>query len=128
MSERKDRRGAKPGEHRQQPHIRTEEIARQVETMTGLGITQNDMGHILQLSPDTLARHYRDELDRGMSKAKMTLLNRAYQMAMGQAVPEGVSKDAAYRISSDKVDFLLNVHEFDGSAINITISGDDAEL
>lgn len=132
-----DKRGAPKGSFGNVPYVRTDEVARQVEIMAGLGITQPDMESILQISGDTLARHYRAELDAGMAKAKFQLMERAHQMAMGLQVPEGVSKDEAYRIASKKVDFLLNVvHrvrpgtalDLEGGSINVTISADDAEL
>jgi len=114
-----------------------------VKRLAGYGMPQAEIARALNdafgggYSVDTLDRHYREELDHGLACQKEVLLKRAHQMAMMEEVPEGVSKDAAYAVSAKKVDFLLNVvhrvrpgsvHEFDGSAINITISGDDAEL
>ena len=132
-----DRRGSKPGQFGQPPYERSDEVAHQVETMTGFGMTHIEMGQVLGVSPDTLQRHYPNELEIGKAKAKERLINRAYRMAMMEQIPEGVSGDKAYEISSRKVDFLLNVihrvrpgtvTEFDGSALNVIISADDADL
>lgn len=125
------------------PHERDEEAATIIKELSGYGMPQDEISRILNatygggFSVDTLDRHYRDELDHGLSLAKEKLLKRAHEMAMMEKVPAGVSPDKAFEISSRKVDFLLNVvhrvrpgtvTEFDGSAINVTISGDDAEL
>jgi len=148
----RDNRGAKRGKRTGSPdegkrgnlpHIRTDEAAAAVKRLAGYGIPQPEIARVLNdafgggFSVDTLDRHYREELDSGLSVQKEQLLKRAHEMAMMKEIPEGVSKDVAYTVSSKKVDFLLNVvhrvrpgsvHEFDGSAINITITGDDAEL
>lgn len=116
-----------------------------VEVLVGFGMPQDEIliaikaafGDYHDISPDTLQRHYRKQLDAGKVKAKQALLNRAHRMAMGENIPEGVSPDKAYEIGSRKIDFLLNVvhsvrpaqaHEFTGGAINVTISEDDEEL
>jgi hypothetical protein len=139
-----DKRGAPKGAQGQPRHVRTKEAADLIQRLAGYGMPQAEIARSCNaafpgvgFSIDTLDRHYREELDHGLAVAKEQLLQRAHRMAMMEDIPEGVSKDAAYRISADKVDFLLNVvhrvrpgsvHEFDGSAININITGDDAEL
>jgi len=119
------------------PHERTDEMAHQVETMVGLGMVQEDIGKVLKLSPDTLQRHYRDELDNGKAKAGLTLRRRAYQLAMGEGSAPGTSPDTSHRSATAMTMFLLKTqhgfkermgHDFEGGNINVTISPDDDEL
>lgn len=49
----------------------TDEQRRHVMTMTGLGITQEDMALMLRIDPKTLAKHFRRELDTGMTEANV---------------------------------------------------------
>lgn len=139
----KDKRGAPKGSAGNKAHQRNESAAKLIKRLAGYGMPQAEIARACiaafgdGYSVDTLDRHYRAELDHGLALAKVQLLKRAHDMALMRGLPPGLSVDAAYRISSDKVDFLLNavhrvrpgsVHEFDGSAININITGDDAEL
>lgn len=137
MDDKPDQRGAPKGKFGNVAHERTDELARQIETMAGLGIPQEDMALILNISVDTIGRHYREEADKGLARAKVTLLNRAHRMAMMEGLPQGITPDRAYEIASRKIDFLLNVvhrvrpgteHDFGAGTINVSISADDAEL
>jgi hypothetical protein len=137
MDDQGDKRGAPKGSFGNVAHERSEEVARQIETMAGLGISQEDMAIILNISVDTIGRHYRAEADAGLARAKVTLLNRAHRMAMMEGLPPGLSPDRAYEVASRKIDFLLNVvhrvrpgteHDFGAGTINVTISPDDGEL
>lgn len=137
MDDKPDQRGAPKGKFGNVAHERSEETARQIETMAGLGIPQEDMALILNISVDTIDRHYREEADKGLARAKVTLLNRAHRMAMMEGLPQGITPDRAYEIASRKIDFLLNVvhrvrpgteHDFGAGTINVSISADDAEL
>ena len=137
MDNQPDKRGAPKGSFGTVAHERSDETARQIETMAGLGISQEDMAIILNISVDTIGRHYREEADKGLARAKVTLLNRAHRMAMMEGLPQGITPDRAYEIASRKIDFLLNVvhrvrpgteHDFGAGTINVSISADDAEL
>lgn len=137
MDDQPDKRGAPKGSFGNVAYERSEETARQIETMAGLGISQEDMATILSISVDTIGRHYREEADKGLARAKVTLLNRAHRMAMMEGLPQGITPDRAYEIASRKIDFLLNVvhrvrpgteHDFGAGTINVSITSDDAEL
>jgi len=123
MAKKTDKRGAKKGSSGQQPHKRNATAAAVIESLAGFGLPQIHISeHLAWLqdeklldlggqgySPDTLQRHYRAELDAAKIPAKELLMHRAYQMAMMDNLPEGVSVDAAYRLSAEKVRWLLNV-------------------
>lgn len=136
MDERKDRRGAprgdqsKPGGQRRAgtphegkmgnlPHVRNEEAAKQIEILSGFALTREQVSQAIctlftdqGYSPDTLERHYREELNRGKTKAKTALMQGAYDIALGRNTPAGVSPDAAFRERGKKIEFLLSaVHD-----------------
>lgn len=62
-------------------HEPTEKDRHQAETLSGLGIPQEMIATILQISQDTLARHYREELDRGLAKAATQIAGWAFDSA-----------------------------------------------
>lgn len=103
----------------QKAHQRNESAAKQIEILAGLGLPQRDIRFAVEAmfedqgySEDTLARFYRDELDRGMAKAKTMLLQRASDRAFGRNVPDGVSADVAYREGGRSIEWMLNaVHK-----------------
>lgn len=49
----------------------TDEQRRQVMTMIGLGITQGEIAQMLEIARTTLHKHFRRELDTGMTEANM---------------------------------------------------------
>jgi hypothetical protein len=51
------------------PHVPTDDSRRTVELMTMAGITQEGVARVLDISVDTLGRHYRTELDTSVDKA-----------------------------------------------------------
>lgn len=121
----------------QKAHERNADAAKQVEILAGLGLPKRDIRFALEsmfddqgYSEDTLIRHYRDELDAGMAKAKTRLLQRAYDRATGRNVPENVSPDVAYREEGRSLEWILSaVHKVspltkvsgpDGGAVPIT--------
>lgn len=131
--QRKDKRGARPGDPTKPRHHKRDgtphegkignvaheynpEAAAQIEILSGYGLPQNQIVDFLEAtfddqgySQDTIQRHYRAEIDRGKAKAKVTLIRGAYDMAMGRNKPDGVSADTAFREQSRKIEFLLNV-------------------
>ena len=117
--ERKERRGAKPGQHGNQPHVRNEQAAAQIEILAGFGLPQWQIAYMLTesftdqgYSEDTLQKHYRLELDRGAVKAKAVLLQGAYDRALMRNLPDGVSKDTAYRVAETSTKWLMEtVHD-----------------
>lgn len=65
------------------PHIKySEEFAGKVEHLAALGMTQEDVGHILGVSSDTLQRHYSEAWGKGKAVAKAKVANKLFEKAM----------------------------------------------
>jgi hypothetical protein len=64
------------------PHQPDDTMRRQVERMTGLGMTQDAISQIVQLDEKTLRRYYRRELDVGAAKANMVIAGTLFQQAV----------------------------------------------
>src|SRR6187455_2273598 len=62
-------------------HIPTQETARQVMTMVGYGIRQEDIAAFLKLHPKTLRAHYRHELDVGATAANLAVVQALFRNA-----------------------------------------------
>jgi hypothetical protein len=76
------------------PHQPTEQTRRTVETMSGYGVPQADIGIVLGISDVTLAKHYRLELDRGMARANAKVAECLFRMATNPT-PSGPTVTAA---------------------------------
>ncbi|NBS71164.1 hypothetical protein EBT31_19990 [bacterium] len=63
------------------PHVPTDRDRRQVEVMTGFGLTQEQIGKILNVSEDTLQRHYADEISNGVAKANIQVAQNLFNIA-----------------------------------------------
>jgi hypothetical protein len=73
--------------HHTKPHTAklyqpTDDIRRQVLTMTGFGIKQEDIATSLQIDKKTLHKHFRRELDTGMIEANVRVAKALYQNAV----------------------------------------------
>ena len=77
----KPRKGGLRG---QLPHEPTEQTKKQVEALAGYGLTHDEIGHVIGVSPPTLRRHYRTALDCGMSKADAMVLESLFRQAIGR--------------------------------------------
>jgi len=77
-----DRRGASPGDYRQQPHIPDENTRLAVYEMSRAGIPQTRIASALKLSEDTLQRHYRHELDNATGEAVKAVANTLFAKAI----------------------------------------------
>lgn len=51
------------------PHVPTDEKRRIARELSGLGVPQDSICHILGISKNTLHAHYRADLDLGMAEA-----------------------------------------------------------
>ncbi len=56
----------------QPPHAPTSQQRKMVESMSAYGIPQDDISKVIGISIDTLAKHYREELDTAYVIAAMT--------------------------------------------------------
>lgn len=62
-------------------HSPTPELRKQVEAMSGLGITQAQIGLVVGVSDQTLRKHYREQLDRGSAVANTKVLSNLFTWA-----------------------------------------------
>ena len=60
----------------------TDDMRRQVLTMTGFGIRQDEMARSLQIDKKTLIKHFRHELDTGMTEANVRVAQALYTNAV----------------------------------------------
>lgn len=63
---------------------------RQVEAMAGYGVGEEDIAKVLGVSPKTLRKHYREELDTGHVKATAKVAESLYRKATGDG-PQSVT-------------------------------------
>ena len=65
--------------HKPDPSVR-----RQVEAMAGYGVPEADIAGVVGVSPKTLRKHYRGELDHGHVKANAKVAENLYRKATGE--------------------------------------------
>lgn len=65
-------------------HKPTDANRKQVETLAGFGITEDDIAMSLEISKPTLIKHYRRELDMGHIKANSAVAQSLYKKATGE--------------------------------------------
>ena len=59
----------------------TEERRRMVKTMAGVGARHEEIVQVLKITPKTLRRHLRQELDDGVVQANVQVMNTLFKMA-----------------------------------------------
>jgi len=59
-------------------------VRRQVEAMAGYGVPEVEIVGVVGVSPKTLRKHYRDELDHGHVKANAKVAENLYRKATGE--------------------------------------------
>lgn len=59
----------------------TEEIRKVVTAMSALGCRHDDIATVLEVSPKTLRKHFRKELDRGAIEANKKVMETLFEMA-----------------------------------------------
>ncbi len=59
----------------------TEDQRRTVRAMSGFGIPQPDIATHLEIDPKTLSKHFRRELDRGVTEANTKIAQSLFNMA-----------------------------------------------
>jgi hypothetical protein len=52
--------------------------------MSGYGVPEEGIAKAMQISPHTLRKYYRDELDHGMTKANSAVAQSLYKKALGE--------------------------------------------
>ena len=77
MSEKQPNKGGRPS------HQPTDASRKQVESMAGYGIPEDDIALSLDISAPTLRKHYRRELDMGHIKANSAVAQSLFKKATG---------------------------------------------
>lgn len=64
------------------PHEPTDKDRRTVEAMKAFGISNEDIAKVIAIDADTLAKHYREELDTALVKANSKIASKLFEKAM----------------------------------------------
>lgn len=75
-------------------HKKTEELSRQVETMSAMGLTLQMIEMITGVNHNTIYKYYKQELMVGKSKANLKVAQRVFELATNPEVAENVSLNA----------------------------------
>ncbi len=59
----------------------TEKLRRQVKGMVAMGLKQEEISTLLDMTPKTLRKHFRNELDRGAVEANAEVMRSLFKMA-----------------------------------------------
>lgn len=78
---------AKRGRPQYEPTPDQRKIA---EGMSGYGATEDDIARVMHISPTTLRKYFRDELDTGMIKANAAVATALFRRATGNS-PQAVT-------------------------------------
>lgn len=73
---------ATPKSGKTKPHEPTEKTRAEVAALTSFGNTQVEIAGYLDVSEDTLRRHYRDELDNSVVRANAKVAAKLYRKAI----------------------------------------------
>jgi hypothetical protein len=73
------------------PHEPSAETRRQVSTMVAFGIPQEKIAAILAISPPTLRKYYREEIDFADAKAQSMVAKFLFSAATGEALKTGAT-------------------------------------
>lgn len=76
------------------PHEPTEATRKTVEALSGFGASHAYIAGEIGITENTLRKHYRAELDRGMEKADIAVAQTLFKRATGALAP-GQQPDAA---------------------------------
>ena len=60
----------------------SEKTSREVRMMAGLGVRQEDIARVLDITPKTLRKHFRTELDLGGIQSNAQVMNTLFRMAI----------------------------------------------
>lgn len=63
------------------PHTATDKTRGEVAALTSFGNTQEEIARYLGICVDTLAKHYRDELDNAVIRANAKVANKLFRAA-----------------------------------------------
>ena len=63
------------------PHMPTDKSRAEVGALVSFGVTQEDIARFIGVCVDTLAKHYRHELDTALIKANAMVANKLFRKA-----------------------------------------------
>jgi hypothetical protein len=69
----------------------TDEQRRTVDAMVSYGILQVDIARVIGIDPDTLRKHFREEIDTGASRANARVGQYLFEHATGLSAAVSVS-------------------------------------
>ncbi|WP_457105936.1 hypothetical protein [Methylobacterium sp. P5_C11] len=72
------------------PHTPTDKSRREVEALSGYGIPEHEIARVVGISKPTPLKHYRDELDQGITKANAKVAESLFKKAIGDG-PQAVT-------------------------------------
>ena len=73
------------------PHAPTQEQRQQVETLSGYGIPQEDIGAFIGVAVETLMKHYPDEMKLGRIKADAKVAGSLFKKAISDDHPQATN-------------------------------------
>jgi hypothetical protein len=88
MKDDDSKEGRRGGRPRYQP---TEHARRQVRTLVGMGLTHAEISSVMELTPPTLRRYFRHELDIGQVEANAQVAASLYRQATDKLKPNTVA-------------------------------------
>ena len=100
------------------PHSPNESTRNMVTNATGMGLDQNTISALLDVTPKTLRKFYRYELDTGAAKANLSVAKSLYGRATGGK--DTIASIFWLKARAGWVDTVRNVHE--GLPENITVT------
>jgi len=97
-------------------HVPTEEQRAEVQRLSGVGITQFQIGLLVDLDVKTLVKHYRDDLDIGVAKSDSKIASTLYKKAI-----EDEDLGALIWISKSKLRWAQAENKPEDQNINLNI-------
>lgn len=90
-------------------HVPTDESRRLAKQLSGVGVPQEDICHILGITKPTLHKHYRRELDLGMAEANAKVAGSLFNQATSGNIPAAIFWMKARAGWREKQEMQLNV-------------------
>ena len=82
MAAKKTGRPAQQAGLKKPHHKPTSESRAQVEALAGYGVRQDEIAMYLDIDPKTLRSHYREQLDKGVVKANVSVARSLHKQAV----------------------------------------------
>lgn len=82
MTAKKPERPAQQAGLKKPHHKPTSESRAQVEALAGYGVRQDEIAMYLDIDPKTLRSHYREQLDKGVVKANVSVARSLHKQAV----------------------------------------------